>query len=100
VVFNITSYSYFLRQEIKKSIAITYSWWFVQDKITILVGPLPDPVTGQSIAFKALVDGFNYNKKVFDYSFSKGSFFHLLIRNIHIVVSFLVFCIFNKKKIS
>lgn len=72
----------------------------MQHKIAILVGPLPSPVTGQSIAFKALVDNYKYNKKVFDYNCNKEHFFYFLIKNLSVVLSFFVYCLLNKKNIS
>ncbi|MCG9666042.1 glycosyltransferase family 4 protein [Vibrio mediterranei] len=66
----------------------------------IFVGPLPSPITGQSIAFKYLCDNFEQNKLIFDYSSDNQSIVGLLWLNLKFVISYIANMVFYRKTLT
>lgn len=60
----------------------------------IFVGPLPSPITGQSIAFEAAFLGYSGKKKVLNVT--SNSFWGAVVVNINVVMTLFFFLIFSK----
>ncbi|UYI47314.1 glycosyltransferase family 4 protein [Vibrio natriegens] len=66
----------------------------------VCVGPLPDPITGQSIAFEKYVKNSDFKPKVFDTSapFGRGDTYKLLSRLV-VLWSYFIFLIKNEVQV-
>ncbi|MGD6735132.1 glycosyltransferase family 4 protein [Photobacterium leiognathi subsp. mandapamensis] len=62
----------------------------------LCIGPLPEPITGQSIAFDCFVKNSNHNIKVLDTNFTGISTLSKVMKTIYSWFYFLYLVIFNK----